>query len=141
MGQPPIRTFGRRCLGETQKALVQTKVPSAAESAASLLRASRERLRLWDVSEQQIRAIEEAGEPSLYQTVRSPASGVVLEKMIIAGQSVQAGMTLYRIADPGIFQLCDDVCGGLERRLRELDSVLEPPAPPRRSRRPSRAAA
>ncbi|MET0153348.1 MAG: efflux RND transporter periplasmic adaptor subunit [Candidatus Binatia bacterium] len=94
---------------ETQKALVQTKVPSAAESAASLLRASRERLRLWDVSEQQIRAIEEAGEPSLYQTVRSPASGVVLEKMIIAGQSVQAGMTLYRIADLSTIWVYGDV--------------------------------
>jgi Cu(I)/Ag(I) efflux system membrane fusion protein len=94
---------------ETQKALAQTKVPSAAEWAASLLRASRERLRLWGLSEPQIRAIEEAGKPSLYQTVASPATGVVLEKMIIAGQSVQAGMTLYRIADLSTIWVYGDV--------------------------------
>jgi DNA-binding transcriptional ArsR family regulator len=59
----------------------------------------------------------------------------------IVGRRKDKTRTLYRIADPGIFQLCDDVCGGIERRLRELDSVLEPSPPPRRSRRPSRAAA
>jgi Cu(I)/Ag(I) efflux system membrane fusion protein len=94
---------------ETKKALANTKVPSAAESAASLLRASRERLLLWGLSEPQIRAIEEAGKPSLYQTVASPATGVVLEKMIIVGQSVQAGMTLYRIADLSTIWVYGDV--------------------------------
>jgi DNA-binding transcriptional ArsR family regulator len=49
--------------------------------------------------------------------------------------------TLYRIADPGVFRLCEDVCGGIERRLRELDSVLEGPSSPPRSRRRSRQAA
>ncbi len=84
---------------EAQKALAGTKVPSAGESAASLLRASRERLRLWDLSDQQISALEEAGRPSLYETIRSPASGIILEKTVVAGQSVQAGTALYRIAD------------------------------------------
>jgi Cu(I)/Ag(I) efflux system membrane fusion protein len=94
---------------QTQKALAKSQVPSASESAASLLRASRERLRLWDLTEQQIRQLEEAGKPDLYRTIRSPASGIVLEKMIVAGQSVQAGMPLYRIADLSTIWVYGDI--------------------------------
>ena len=84
---------------QTEKALAKSQVPSVSESAVSLLRASRERLRLWNLTAQQIRQLEESGQPDLHRTIRSPVSGIVLEKMVIAGQSVQAGMTLYRIAD------------------------------------------
>lgn len=94
---------------ETGKALARSTVPSVAESAASLLRASRERLRLWDLSEAEIRAIEEAGKPALYETIRSPASGIVLEKSIVAGQSVQAGAMLYRLADLSTIWVYGDV--------------------------------
>ena len=30
----------------------------------------------------------------------------------------------YSIADPGVFDLCEQVCGGLRRRVSELDSVV-----------------
>ncbi len=92
-----------------QKELGKSQVPSAAQSAASLLRASRERLLLWDLSERQVRELEEAGKPSLYQTISSPASGIVLEKMVVAGQSVQAGMTLYKIADLSTIWVYGDI--------------------------------
>jgi Cu(I)/Ag(I) efflux system membrane fusion protein len=94
---------------DARAALAQTKMPQAAESAASLLRASRERLRLWGLSEPQIRAVEEAGKPSLHRTIASPASGVILEKMIIAGQRVEAGAMLYRIADLSTIWVYGDV--------------------------------
>jgi Cu(I)/Ag(I) efflux system membrane fusion protein len=92
-----------------QKELARSEVPSAAQSAESLLRASRERLLLWDLSERQVRDLEEAGKPSLYQTIHSPASGIVIEKMIVAGQSVQAGMTLYKIADLSTIWVYGDI--------------------------------
>jgi DNA-binding transcriptional ArsR family regulator len=31
----------------------------------------------------------------------------------------------YAIADEGVFDLCEQVCGGLRRRLTELDVVLQ----------------
>ncbi len=31
----------------------------------------------------------------------------------------------YEIADPGVFELCDLVCGGLHRQVAELDRLLE----------------
>jgi DNA-binding transcriptional ArsR family regulator len=33
----------------------------------------------------------------------------------------------YAIADPSVFELCETVCGGLRRRLTELDSLLATP--------------
>ena len=32
--------------------------------------------------------------------------------------------SLYEIADPSVFELCELVCGGLRRQLDELDAVL-----------------
>src|SRR4029077_19780427 len=66
-------------------------------------------LRLWELSETQIRRLEEAGKPDLRMTMRSPASGIVLEKMVVAGQSVQPGMPLYRIADLSTVWVYGDV--------------------------------
>jgi DNA-binding transcriptional ArsR family regulator len=36
--------------------------------------------------------------------------------------------TVYAISDPGVFELCDQVCGGVRRQLQELDAVLHQPA-------------
>lgn len=92
-----------------QKDLAKSQVPSAAQSAASLLAASRQRLLLWNLTERQIRELEKAGKPSLQRTIYSPASGIVLEKMVVAGQSVQAGMTLYKIADLSTIWVYGDI--------------------------------
>jgi DNA-binding transcriptional ArsR family regulator len=32
----------------------------------------------------------------------------------------------YSISDPGVFELCDQVCGGVRRQLQELDAILQP---------------
>ena len=84
---------------DTRAQLRESHVPGARESADALVRASRQRLRLWDLSEQQVRALEESREPKLYQTILSPISGVVIEKTALLGHAVQPGMTLYKIAD------------------------------------------
>ncbi|HEU0023497.1 MAG TPA: metalloregulator ArsR/SmtB family transcription factor [Thermoleophilaceae bacterium] len=31
----------------------------------------------------------------------------------------------YSIADPGVFALCDQVCGGIRRQLDEIDALLQ----------------
>src|SRR5206468_7924705 len=70
---------------ETLGRLGGSNVPSALDSARSLVRASRQRLRLWDLADQQVRALEESRKPELYQTIYSPISGVVIEKMAFKG--------------------------------------------------------
>ncbi|MGH8176933.1 MAG: efflux RND transporter periplasmic adaptor subunit [Steroidobacter sp.] len=64
-----------------------------------LLEAARQRLRFWDVSDTFIREITRRGEPQKYVPIRSPRSGVVVEKNVVEGTSHQGGMRLMRIAD------------------------------------------
>jgi membrane fusion protein, copper/silver efflux system len=64
-----------------------------------LLDASRRRLSYWDISPEQIERLERTGAVTKTLTLNAPLNGIVLEKMIVAGQSVTAGMKLYRMAD------------------------------------------
>jgi DNA-binding transcriptional ArsR family regulator len=32
----------------------------------------------------------------------------------------------YSISDPSVFELCDQVCGGVRRQLQDLDAILQP---------------
>jgi Cu(I)/Ag(I) efflux system membrane fusion protein/cobalt-zinc-cadmium efflux system membrane fusion protein len=75
--------------------------PEIKERAHSLLEASRERLRSWDVSEQQIRELEKTGQPKRTLAIFSAAGGLVVEKMdqALEGMYVTPGMNLYKIVD------------------------------------------
>src|SRR5450432_905589 len=65
---------------------------------ASFARAARKRLNLLGLSDAQIDAIAAKGEPQENTAVASPASGFVIEKDVVEGASVDAGMRLFRIA-------------------------------------------
>ncbi|HHJ15750.1 MAG TPA: efflux RND transporter periplasmic adaptor subunit [Gammaproteobacteria bacterium] len=65
----------------------------------SLLGAARRRLSLWDIGPAQIRALEKRGRAAEYVPILSPVGGTVIEKLIVAGTAVKAGMKLLRIAD------------------------------------------
>jgi Cu(I)/Ag(I) efflux system membrane fusion protein len=79
----------------SQKAARQTSAPDRADY---LVAAARQKLRLWDLSDAQVRRIEETGEAVREIAVPSPASGYVVEKDVVQGASVQPGMRLFRIA-------------------------------------------
>jgi DNA-binding transcriptional ArsR family regulator len=36
----------------------------------------------------------------------------------------QGTSTMYRISDPGVLELCDRVCAGIESQLAELEAML-----------------
>lgn len=68
--------------------------------ARSLVHAARERLRLWDVSEEDIRRLEETGEVRRTLTIYSPVSGIVTDRMAYHhGRYVNPEMDLYTIVD------------------------------------------
>ncbi|MGE0160834.1 MAG: efflux RND transporter periplasmic adaptor subunit [Gemmatimonadales bacterium] len=80
--------------------LVREAAPGrAALNAAQLLESARRRLAYWDVPEEEIRRIEESGEPTKTLTLRAPASGIVVEKNVVQGDRIMPGMTVYRIAN------------------------------------------
>lgn len=74
-------------------------VGQAAVNAQDLLAAARRRLAYWDIPEDEIRRIEERGEPLRALTLKAPASGGVVEKNVVEGDRIMPGMTLFRIAD------------------------------------------
>ncbi len=49
--------------------------------------------------------------------------GVLLRAGMVS-RTKQGTYARYEIADPGVFELCDLVCGGLRRQLSELDGLL-----------------
>ena len=67
--------------------------------AESLVAATRERLKLWDVSDAQVEELARTGEPRKALTVYSPFSGVVLERNAFAGQYITPEMSTFKIAD------------------------------------------
>lgn len=66
----------------------------------ALLSAARTRLRLLDVPDDLIEDIEREQAPRRLVPVRAPKSGVVIERMAVAGMYLAAGMRAYRLADP-----------------------------------------
>ena len=79
----------------SQRAAQGTAVPDRADY---LVRAARQKLRLWDVSESQVRQLASSGQADQQIAVPAPASGYVVEKDVVEGAAVQPGMRLYRIA-------------------------------------------
>lgn len=64
-----------------------------------LVRAARERLQLLDVPDAVLQQLEQTGKPTRTITLRSPASGVVTERMAYEGMRVMPGMELFTITD------------------------------------------
>ena len=75
--------------------------PDAVDRARSLLEAARERLRYWDITEDQIRELEEMRKARRTLKILSPASGFIVEKMTdsLEGMQLTPGMTAYKLAD------------------------------------------
>jgi RND family efflux transporter MFP subunit len=63
------------------------------------LQSVRQRLRYYDVSDGEIQAIEKRGAVLHSLTIRSPFSGIVVEKMAFEGNYIKAGTAVYEITD------------------------------------------
>jgi Cu(I)/Ag(I) efflux system membrane fusion protein len=80
-----------------------------AEGGNLLAESARRRLKLWDISDAQIKALEESREPKKTLTLYSPFTGYVIEKMVNKGRFVDAGMALFKIADLSVVWLIADI--------------------------------
>ena len=68
-------------------------------SGSTLVEAARRRLELWDVTPQQISAIERTGHIFKAMPFYSPASGVVTARKAFSGMRVMSDTELYTLAD------------------------------------------
>jgi Cu(I)/Ag(I) efflux system membrane fusion protein len=82
-----------------QAYLSQAPYADVAAGADSLLRATRERLQLWDISDAQIRTLEETGKAARTMTLYSPISGFVMSRTAYEQSYVTPETDLYEIAD------------------------------------------
>jgi len=78
-----------------------------------------DRLREGDATVQELQQALGASQQNI-----SKHLGVLLNAGMVA-RTKQGTSSLYSIADQGVFELCDQVCGGLRRQIAELDALLQ----------------
>ena len=79
------------------------------KDAELIVDAARQRLRFWDISEQQIGEIKNTGTPFRTLTVYSPADGFVIEKAALQGMKAMPGQRLFVIADISTLWVIADI--------------------------------
>lgn len=51
----------------------------------------------------------------------------ILRGASMVTRTKQGNRAVYEISDAAVFDLCDQVCGGVRRQLEELDEILKDP--------------
>lgn len=85
---------------KSRELLRTSTVASAAQGSENLIAAARERLRLWDVTDQEIQRLESEGKMKRAIAVYSPVTGVVMERAAYHhGTFVDPSKDLFTIVD------------------------------------------
>ena len=107
-GQPLFTLYSPDLVATEQEYLIAkrganelggSQFAEVARGSESLLRSARERLRLWDISDEQIKKLDQTGEIAKTLTFYSPASGFVMERKAFPQTAVTPEMDLYVISD------------------------------------------
>jgi len=85
---------------------IQTMLSKDSERIAE---AAKTRLRLWDITEEQIKTIEETGKPLRTLTIYSPINGYVVQKEAVQGMRIMPGEKLFDIADLSTLWVVSDI--------------------------------
>ena len=117
IGDPLLTIYSPMVVSAQQELLLARRLgqqlsqatPDATTGAQSLLESARRRLLYWDIPEADIAELERTGEIQKTVTLRSPATGVVVEKSVLGGQRVMAGDALYRVVDLSVVWLEGEV--------------------------------
>jgi membrane fusion protein, copper/silver efflux system len=94
-GDPLVEIYSPDLYSTSQELLLAAKDPAAADMVVS----ARRRLTLFGVSPAEIDAMLAAGRAMPRLVIRSPRSGLVTGKNVVAGARVDEGMTLLEVAD------------------------------------------
>jgi RND family efflux transporter MFP subunit len=117
-GQPLISLYSPEMVSTQQELLIARRAldtlgsssfPEIAANSRALYESTRQRLRLWDISEGQIKEIEKRGTPIKSLTLASPMDGFVIARNAFRGQRVTPEMELYSIADLSTIWVMADV--------------------------------
>ena len=101
--------------------------PALAELIAERLRVIGDpmRIRILDLLRGGERSVGEITEQlGTSQQNTSKHLGILLQAGIV-GRRKQGTSALYRVVDDSIYELCEQVCGGLQQRVAELTAVVD----------------
>jgi membrane fusion protein, copper/silver efflux system len=94
---------------EAKKYLAKSSFPEVAGTGDSLVESARKRLKLWDVTDEEIKKLEESGQSKRTLTFYAPFSGFVIEKSVFKGMNVMPGTVLYKLGDLSVVWLYADI--------------------------------
>ncbi len=100
-GEPLFEIYAPELYSAQREYLLALEGSNVAGGAA-LKTSARTKLKFFDITDEQIAELERTRETRKTLRVVSPQDGFVVEKMVVEGQMVDAGMTLYRLADLGL---------------------------------------
>ena len=117
-GEPLLTIYSPELVSTQEEYLIALKAkrdlkrspfPEVAGSGDSLAESAKRRLKLWDITDEQIKTLEESGQSKKTLTLYSPFSGFVLEKNAYKGMNVMPGMALFKLADLSVVWLIADI--------------------------------
>lgn len=98
-GQPVARIFSQELLSSQTEYLAARRNSAASGITSVVIASGRTRLTVLGMPPAEIDAIEQSGEPRRLVTVVAPRSGVVVNRGVTVGTSVDPSTTLLTIAD------------------------------------------
>jgi Cu(I)/Ag(I) efflux system membrane fusion protein len=98
-GQPLARIFSQELLSSQTEYLAARRNTAASGISSAVIASGRTRLTVLGMAPGEIDAIEQSGEPRRLVTVVAPTSGVVVNRGVTVGTSVDPSTTLLTIAD------------------------------------------
>ena len=82
-----------------QKDLGTSPFPEVSKGSETLLQATRERLRLWDISDDQLKKLDETGQAIRDITMYSPVDGFVTKREVYEKMYLQPETEVYELVD------------------------------------------
>src|SRR5262249_37633025 len=101
-GEPLFDIYSPELYSAQQEYLVALDQATNAPGSDSLKTSALTKLKFFDISDKQIADLDRTRQPSKTLTVVAPQDGFVMEKSVVQGQMVDAGMKTYRLADLGL---------------------------------------
>jgi membrane fusion protein, copper/silver efflux system len=106
-GQPLMEVYSPELVTAQQEYVIALRgremlkeaSPDLQANMNSLAENSLQRLRNWDISEEELQRLQQEGKPRNSITFRSPVDGVVMAKPSVQGMRFMPGEPLYKIAD------------------------------------------
>jgi len=103
-GQPLFEIYSPELVAAQQEYLIafntfgsDSEERNAVQSR--MINAAYNRLKNWDISDRQIKELEESGQVTRTMTIKSPYSGTVTDKYVKEGDYISSGKDLFKIAD------------------------------------------